>query len=238
MRAPVVKRACWIDPVTCWLAAGLDGTVVVAFPSLLPVCAVAPGRGSSWSARRAGPAGAGEDERAWGRQAAADHRERGTASCGVGVCGGRWLVSPARVVVGVGLTCTHSAPAWWRVAMTVTPGTGLLSQGIERGEGRLMRSRELTRGWRPSRLAGRTAAGGVGEQMVGAGEQLAGDRGGGDLGAAAPGDALVAGGELGGVLWECLAFCAASHKIHRTQTEPCPGCARAGRCGPSRGRSG
>ena len=81
--------------------------------------------------------------------------------------------------------------------MTVTPGTGLLSQGIERGEGRLMRSRELTRGWRPSRLAGRTGAGGVGEQVAGAGEQLAGDRGGGDLGAAAAGDRLVAGGEVG-----------------------------------------
>jgi hypothetical protein len=83
--------------------------------------------------------------------------------------------------------------------MTVTPGTGLLSQDSERGEGRLMRSRELTRGWRPSRLVRRTAAGSVGEQVVGAGEQLAGDRGGGELDAAAPGDALVAGGELGGV---------------------------------------
>jgi hypothetical protein len=62
--------------------------------------------------------------------------------------------------------------------------------------GRLMRSRELTRGWRPSRLAGRTGAAGVGEQVAGAGQQLAGDRRGGDLRTAAPGDALVAGGEL------------------------------------------
>jgi hypothetical protein len=61
-------------------------------------------------------------------------------------------------------------PAWWRAAMTVTPGTGLLSQDSERGQGWLMRSRELTRGWRPSRLVRRTAAGGVGEQVVGAGE--------------------------------------------------------------------
>ena len=37
---------------------------------------------------------------------------------------------------------------------------------------------------------------GVGEQVPGAGEQLAGDRGGGDLLAAAAGDGLVAGGEL------------------------------------------
>jgi hypothetical protein len=38
-------------------------------------------------------------------------------------------------------------------------------------------------------LAGLTAGASVGEQVAGAGEQLAGDRGGGDLVAAAPGDA-------------------------------------------------
>ena len=59
-----------------------------------------------------------------------------------------------------------------------------------------MRFCELTRGWRPSPLAGRTAAGGVGEQVVGPGDQLAGDRGGGDLLAAAAGGGLVAGGEV------------------------------------------
>jgi len=59
-----------------------------------------------------------------------------------------------------------------------------------------MRSRELTRGWRPSRLVRRTGAAGVGEQVAGAGQQLAGDRRGSDLRTAAPGDALVAGGEL------------------------------------------
>jgi hypothetical protein len=37
---------------------------------------------------------------------------------------------------------------------------------------------------------------GVGEQVPGAGEQLAGDRGGGDLLPAPLGDGLVAGGEL------------------------------------------
>ena len=37
-------------------------------------------------------------------------------------------------------------------AMTVIPGTGLLSQDSERGQAELMRSRERTRGWRPSRL--------------------------------------------------------------------------------------
>ena len=63
--------------------------------------------------------------------------------------------------------------------------------------GRLMRICELARGSRPSPLAWLTSGTGVGEQVAGAGEQLAGDRGGGDLGAAAPGDALVAGGELG-----------------------------------------
>jgi hypothetical protein len=64
--------------------------------------------------------------------------------------------------------------------------------------------------WRPSGLSPalfvRRACGGglrrctfgVGEQVPGAGEQLAGDRGGGDLLAASLGDGLVAGGELRG----------------------------------------
>src|SRR6185437_6701543 len=43
---------------------------------------------------------------------------------------------------------------------------------------------------------GRTAAGGVSEQVVGAGDELAGNRGGGDLPAAAAGEGLVAGGEV------------------------------------------
>jgi len=59
-----------------------------------------------------------------------------------------------------------------------------------------MRFRELARGLATSRLMGRTAAAGVGEQVIGAGEELAGDRGGGDLLAAAAGDGLVAGGEV------------------------------------------
>jgi hypothetical protein len=135
MRAQVVKRACWIDPVTCWLAAGWVGTVVGAFPRrcwFVPSCR--SGVMLERPQRRAGRRGRGRGRTSLRRQAAADHRERGIASCGVGVCGGRWLVSPARVVVGVGLTRTHSAPAWWRVAMTVTPGTGLLSQDSERGQ--------------------------------------------------------------------------------------------------------
>jgi hypothetical protein len=41
---------------------------------------------------------------------------------------------------------------------------------------------------------------GAGEQVVGAGEQLAGDRDGGDLLAAPPGDGGVGGGELRGAL--------------------------------------
>src|SRR6185437_520469 len=60
-----------------------------------------------------------------------------------------------------------------------------------------MRFRELARGLATSRLMGRTAAGGIGEQVIGAGEELAGDRGGGDLLAAAAGESLVAGGEVG-----------------------------------------
>src|SRR5215470_14483202 len=79
--------------------------------------------------------------------------------------------------------------------MTVTPGTGLLSQVIERGEAGSCGNASSPGAWRPSRLAGRTGAG-VGEQVVGACEQLAGDRGGGDLVAAPAGDVLVAGGEV------------------------------------------
>jgi hypothetical protein len=58
---------------------------------------------------------------------------------------------------------------------------------------------------------------GVGEQVPGAGEQLAGDRGGGDFLPAPLGDGLEAGGELG----DRLAVCAASHSTQRSHTEPC-----------------
>jgi hypothetical protein len=81
--------------------------------------------------------------------------------------------------------------------MTVASGTGLLSQVIERGEAGSCGNAGLPGAWRPSRLAGRTVAAGVGEQVVGAGEELAGDRRGGDLLAAAAGDGLIPGGELG-----------------------------------------
>jgi len=59
---------------------------------------------------------------------------------------GGWLFAP---VVGgrrSGLTCTHSAPAWWRGRWPCHLGTGLLSHVIERGGCRLMRYCELARG--------------------------------------------------------------------------------------------
>src|SRR5215510_5917658 len=56
----------------------------------------------------------------------------------------------------------------------------------------------LPRPWRGTgRLCWLRGGLGVDKQMVGAGEQLAGDRRGGDLLAAAAGDRLVAGGEVG-----------------------------------------
>jgi hypothetical protein len=80
-----------------------------------------------------------------------------------------------------------------------------------------MRKRELTRGRRPSPLAGRTVAAGAGEQVIGTGEQPAGDRRGGDLLAAAPDDTSQAGAKSG-----CRpTVCAASHSTHRTHTGPC-----------------
>ena len=82
-------------------------------------------------------------------------------------------------------------------AMAVTPGTGLLSQVIERGMVGSCGNASSPGAWRPPPGLVTAAAGGVGEQVIGAGKQLAGDRGGGDLLAAASRDGLVAGGELG-----------------------------------------
>jgi hypothetical protein len=52
----------------------------------------------------------------------------------------------------------RAAPAWWRAAMTVASGERAAQSAHRAQRCRLMRSRELTRDWRPSRLAGRTAA--------------------------------------------------------------------------------
>ena len=91
-------------------------------------------------------------------------------------------------------------------AMTMCPGTGLLSQMIERGAGAgSCRMGERARGLvtlRSSRLSlrGRCRAVGLqaGQQVPGAGQELAGDRDGGDLLPAALGDGRVGGGELRG----------------------------------------
>ena len=58
-----------------------------------------------------------------------------------------------------------------------------------------MRKRGLARSLATFGLAGLAGGAGVGE-LIGAGEELAGDRGGGDLLAAAAGRGLVAGGEV------------------------------------------
>jgi hypothetical protein len=81
-------------------------------------------------------------------------------------------------------------------AMTVNPGTGLLSQVIEHGGAVSCGNASSPGACDPPPLAGRTGAGGVGEQVAGAGEELAADRGGGDLLAAAAGQDLVAWSEV------------------------------------------
>ena len=63
MGTPAVKRAWRIHPVTLPAVAGLGGTVMWLFLVAAGLCRRA-GPGSSWSARSAAPAGAGEDERA------------------------------------------------------------------------------------------------------------------------------------------------------------------------------
>jgi len=98
-----------------------------------------------------------------------------------------------------------------------------------------MRFRELARGLATSRLVGRTAAAGVGEQVIGAGEQLAGDRGGGDLLAAAAGDVLVGGGELRTPLGGLRRLAQHPAQPHRAFPR---GCARSGRRGRCRAPSG
>jgi hypothetical protein len=83
------------------------------FSSQLPFRAVAQ---SGVQLERPQPR-SGEDERAWRRPAAADHRERGKLPAGLGF-DGRGFAGLVRGACGLrsGLTCTHPAPArWWRV---------------------------------------------------------------------------------------------------------------------------
>src|SRR5258708_1914112 len=81
--------------------------------------------------------------------------------------------------------------------MTVSSGDRAAQSGHRaRRRGRLMRKRELARSLATLGLAGLTGGAGVGEQVIGAGDELAGDRGGGDLLAAAAGEGLVAGSEV------------------------------------------
>jgi len=61
MGASAVKWPCWIDPVTWALDRRVGAGLWLWLSSLLPVCAAAQA-GSSWSARSAASAGAGEDE--------------------------------------------------------------------------------------------------------------------------------------------------------------------------------
>jgi hypothetical protein len=180
--------------VTCSLGRRGRGGLWLWLSSSLPVCAAAPVRGQAgapaaprWQARaRTNELGAGKRRPMIGSE---EQPPAGLACAKVAgwFPGARGRRSGSHMhPFGACLVAgRHDRDSGDRAAQS----------GQRARPGRLMRSRELTRGWRPSRLAGRTGAGGVGEQVAGAGEQLAGDRRGGDLRTAALGDALVAGGE-------------------------------------------
>src|SRR5258708_10470773 len=127
---------------------------------------------------------------------------RGWLLRGVACCPRRWGAEWSR---------KHPSGVWAcdrADGVTICSGSGLLSQMIERAGGRLMPQERACPGLGdPPGLRGRgDSAGrawylgglGVGEQVAGTGEQLAGDRDGGDLLPAALGDGGVGGGELRG----------------------------------------
>jgi len=197
MGAPVVKRACWIDPVTCSPAAGLGGGLWLwLFLVAAGLCRRA-GRGQAGA-----PAAPRRQARARTNELEAGKRRSMIGSeeqppCGLAYAKVAGLVSRSRVVVGVVSHAPIRRLPDGGSHMTVASGDRAAQSGHRARRGRLMRKRERARGLATSRLAGRTVAAGVGEQVVGAGEELAGDRRGGDLLAAAAGDGLIPGGELG-----------------------------------------
>src|SRR6266568_4793431 len=109
------------------------------------------------------------------------------------------LLSTTLIVETLASSCARipwNQPSRWAGAMTVSSGDRAAQSGHRALQGRLMRICELARGWRPSPLAGLTDGAGVGEQVIGAGDELTGDRRGGDLPAAAAGQGLVAWSEV------------------------------------------
>ncbi len=67
----------------------------------------------------------------------------------VGCVKGRWAGFPGRVVVGVVSHAPIRRLPDGGSRMTVTPGTGLLSQVIERGEAGSCENASLPGAWRP-----------------------------------------------------------------------------------------
>ena len=193
------------NPVTCvvspgWGADCYPGSFLAAARVTSPRW-----RGSCWSARSRAAARTNEldaDE----RRTIMDSEERGPS---VLAYEGSWL-SPG-VAGGVVSQAPIRRPRRRAGlgAMTICSGTGLLSHVIERGLlGRLMPHERACPGLGDLPLVFGSVAGGTGgagglgggEQVVGAGQQLAGDRDGGDLLPAPFGDRGVGGGELRGAL--------------------------------------
>ena len=151
----------------------------------------------------------GEDERAGRRQAAAHHGERGRIPSGLSITRGRagvpgvrwaeWSHKHPFGVLPVNAGGCHDHVSGDRAAQSCDRA-GLVASSC--------RWSELPGVWRPFPVwmpagAGRSCALprlGAGEQVVGAGEELAGDRGGGDLVPAAFSDGAVGGRELRGAL--------------------------------------
>src|SRR5205814_1182712 len=159
---------------------------------------------------RGGAAGVAAGGRWWGVGGG-----EGPSLLVVGCRGGGFAGLASRVGAGSAEWVSHPPirpPARWAAAMTVPSGARAAQSDLRaRAVARLRVIYELARGpGDPLRVCDRVpvrgvaAAGGlrdwgglgVGEQVPGAGEQLAGDRGGGDLLPAPFGDGLVAGGEL------------------------------------------
>ena len=127
----VKRRGC----LTWWpVALGPPGwgDCCCGFSLSLPVCAAAPGPVSSWSARSRAAARTNELDAGKRRPMIGSEEE----PSGIWGCRGRagWVGFPGDVLAGgvVSHAPIRRLPRW-RAAMTMTSGTGLLSQVIERG---------------------------------------------------------------------------------------------------------
>jgi len=108
MGTPAVKGACWFDPVT-WVSGRRVGVGLWLWLFLAAAGVRRRAGGVKLERPQRAPSGAGEDERAWCRQAGG--RWSGARNSLLQDEGGKVAVLVPRSRVGCrsGLTCTHSA---------------------------------------------------------------------------------------------------------------------------------